>query len=136
MSFDYLDDIFGKFREGRTTRFTAIEKKAIELLISFVQGSMYDKDFASAFDEVRKEFIKLTEVNGQITIDEDTPLWLNSLLGLHFIKWCQFQQVKWYFEEHPDKLVGDSLRQFERIQRMGIDEQFKETCRKTLAELS
>ena len=134
MSFDYILDTFGKFRK-RKTRFTELEKRAIALLSSFVNGTTGSKEFAVAFDGIRKNFIELTKKNGQTVIDEDTPLWLNSLLGLHFIKWLEFQQVKWYFEEHPDELVGEMKVRFENIRQMGYDERFVETCKSVLKEV-
>mgnify|MGYP006873000455 CR=1 FL=1 len=134
MSFDYILDTFGKFRK-RKTRFTELEEKALSLLSSFVDRDMSSKEFAVAFDGIRKNFIELTEKDGQKVIDEDTPLWLNSLLGLHYMKWLQFQQVNWYFEEHPDKLVGGMKDRFDELQQMGYDERFVETCKNVLKEL-
>ena len=80
MSWEYLNDIFGKFRK-RKTRFTDLETKAKDLIISFVKGRINDKDFAIAFEEIRAKFVELTNADGQITIDQDTPLWLNLFLG-------------------------------------------------------
>lgn len=97
MKINYIFDLFGRFRK-RKTRFTEIEDKAISLLSSFVDGTMSGKEFALSFDDIRKDFIALTKKDGQTVIDEDTPLWLNSLLGLHYMKWLKFQQLKWYFE--------------------------------------
>jgi len=134
MSFDYILDTFGKFRKRRT-RFTELEEKAISLLTSFVDGKMSNKEFAFAFDGVRKNFIELTKKDGQTVIDEDTPLWLNSILGLHYMKWLQFQQVKWYFGEHPDELVGERKDRFDELQQMRYDERFVETCKGVLKEL-
>ena len=37
MSFDYLLDLFGKFRKKRN-RFTNLEKKAMDLMSSFVNA--------------------------------------------------------------------------------------------------
>ena len=135
MSFDYISDTYGKFRK-RKTRFTELEEKAVSLLTSFVNGTMSSKEFAIAFNDVRKNFIELTKEDGQTVIDEDTPLWLNSLLGLHYVKWYQFQQLKWHFEEHPDELVGDMKARFKDIQQMGYDERFVETCRSVLKEIT
>ena len=134
MSFDYILDTFGKFRK-RKTRFTELEEKALSLLASFVNGKTNCKEFAVAFDNVRKIFIELTEKDGQMVIDEDTPLWLNSLLGLHYMKWLKFQQVKWYFEEHPDELVGEIKARFDELQQMNYDERFVYTCKSILKEL-
>ena len=135
MSFDYILDTFGKSRK-RKTRFTELEEKTVSLLTSFVDGTLDSKDFALAFDGIRKKYIELTENDGQTVIDEDTPLWLNTLLGLHYIKWLQFQQLKWYFEEHPDELVGEKKARFNDIQQMGYEKRFVETCRSVLRELT
>lgn len=135
MSFDYILNTFGKFRK-RNTRFTELEEKVISLLASFVSRTMGNKEFAIAFNNVRKNYIELTKKDGQTVIDEDTPLWLNSFLGLHYMKWLQFQQVKWYFEEHPDELVEGMKDRFDELQQMGYDERFVETCRSILRELN
>ena len=134
MTFDYIFDTFGKFRK-RKTRFTELEEKTVSLLTSLVNGKTDSKEFAVAFDNVRKIFIELTEKNGQAVIDQDTPLWLNSLLGLYNMKWLKFQQVKWYFESHPEELVGEMKVRFEEISQMGYEETFLETCKNVLKEL-
>lgn len=134
MSFDYILDTFGKFRK-RKTRFTELEEKAISLLTSFVNGTMGSKEFAVEFDGIREDFIELTKKNGQTVIDQDTPLWLNSLLGLYNMKWLKFQQVKWYFEAHPEELVGEMKVRFEEISQMSYEETFLETCKNVLKEL-
>ena len=135
MSWDYLNDIFGRFRKKKT-RFTDIEVKAKKLLSSFLKGEISDKEFASAIEEVRSKYIELTTVNGQSTIDQDTPLWLNMLLGLHYGEWLNYQRIKWYFEEHPEELTGETRERFLHIQSMGHEETFKDTCRTILKELN
>ena len=134
MLYDYILDIFGKFRK-RKTRFTDLEKRTLELIRAFVEKSISDKDFAQAFDIVRTEFLKLIKDNGQLTIDEDTPLWLNIFIGLHYIDWRKYQQLKNYFEEHPEELVGETKENFERIQGRGYDERFLEACMTVLKEV-
>ena len=133
MSLNYIFDLFGRCRK-RKTRFTEIEEKVISLLSSFVDGTMSGKEFALSFDDIRKDFIALTKKDGQTVIDEDTPLWLNSLLGLHYMKWLKFQQLKWYFEEHPDELVGEMKSRYNEIRQMGYDEKFNYICKKVLKE--
>lgn len=134
MGFDYISDIYGENRNGET-RFTQLETKAINLLSSFVDKSISDKDFALAFNEVRKQFIELTKVNGEVTFDEDTPLWLNSLIGFHFMDWCKVQQLKWYFDEHPDELVGEKKERYNSILQMGHDQRFRQTCKEILEKI-
>ena len=134
MPFDYVLDLYGKYRK-RETRFTPLETKAISLLVSFVSKTISDKDFAISFDEVRKEFIELTEVDGEAVFDKDTPLWLNSLIGFHFMDWRRVQQLKWHFDEHPNELVGETKERYESILQMRHDERFMETCKNVLKEL-
>ena len=131
MAFDYLNDTFGKYR-NRETRFTPLEKKAVELLTQFVDRRIGDKDFVLAFGKVGHEFLELTKHS----IDEDTPLWLNTLLGGHYVRWCKVQRVKWYFEEHPDELVGETKERFDDIMSQGDDEHFRQICETVLHELS
>lgn len=135
MSWDYLDDVFGKFRNHKT-RFSALETEAKKLLTLFVNRKMKDKDFAEAFIKVRALFDELTTVDGHITIDQNTPLWLNMLFGFHFGEWLRYQRMKWYFEEHPEKLTDDYREQFMSIQEMGYDERFKGICEDLLNELN
>lgn len=118
-----------KTRKKKKPRFTEVEAKAIGLIRSFVKGTISDREFATSFNEVRKEFLQLLVVDGQPTFDKDTPLWLNSLLGMQFIDWIKYQQVKWYFEEHPEELVGETKERFERIRQKEYDERFMEACR-------
>ena len=51
------------------------------------------------------------------------------------MKWLKFQQVKWYFESHPEELVGEMKVRFEEISQMGYEETFLETCKNVLKEL-
>lgn len=134
MSWDYLNDIFGKLRKHRT-RFADLEEEAVGLIHSFVQGTINDKDFANAFNGIRSHFLDLINVNGETTFDQDTPLWLNMLLGNYFVDWLRFQQIKWFFEEHPEEFTDERKKQFAQIQAIGYDKQFKDACRNVLKEL-
>ena len=133
MSFDYLNDIYGRERK-RKTRFTDLETKAKELIVSFVNGTLSDKEFAQAFNEIRIMFHELSQTNGEMTIDQDTPLWLNMLLGNHFIDWIRYQNLKWYFEEHPEEFTEERKKRFAQIQAIGYDKKFKDACKKVLKE--
>lgn len=135
MSFDYLNDIYGRERK-RKTRFTDLETKAKELIASFVNGTLSDKEFAQAFNEIRIMFHELSQTNDEMTIDQDTPLWLNMLLGNHFIDWIRYQNLKWYFEEHPEEFTEERKKRFAQIQAIGYDKKFKDACKKVLKELN
>lgn len=134
MGFNYVSDIYGKNRGGET-RFTQLEKKAINLLSSFVYKRIGERVFAFAFDDIRKQFIELIKVNGEVAIDEDTPIWLNSLIGFYFMDWRKVQQLKWYFEEHPDELIGEMKERYDSIIQMGHDQRFLQACKNILEEL-
>ena len=131
MSFDYLNDIYGRERK-RKTRFTDLETKAKDLIVSFVNGTLSDKEFARAFNEIRIMFHELSQTNDEMTIDQDTPLWLNMLLGNHFIDWIRYQNLKWYFEEHPEEFTEERKKRFAQIQAIGYDKKFKDACKKVL----
>lgn len=131
MSFDYLNDIYGRERK-RKTRFTDLETKAKDLIVSFVNGTLSDKEFAQAFNEIRIMFHELSQTNDEMTIDQDTPLWLNMLLGNHFIDWIRYQNLKWYFEEHPEEFTEERKKRFAQIQAIGYDKKFKDACKKVL----
>lgn len=135
MSFDYVSDLFGKFRKGKRTRFTELEENAKSLIRQFVNGDLSNKEFATEFKGVGRRLNELTDDGENIVIDEDTPLWLNSLLGLHFIDWLRYQQVEQYFEEHPDELIGQTALTFEELKRRCYTEKFKQTCNNVLSEL-
>ena len=134
MSFDYLNGLYGRERK-RKTRFTDLETKAKELIASFVNGTLSDKEFARAFNEIGIKFHELSKINGEMIINQDTPLWLNSFLGFHFIDWLRYQKVKWYFEEHPEELTPEHKEQFRNLQKKGYDERFKVTCKELLQQL-
>jgi len=135
MSFDYVSDLFGNFRKGKRTRFTELEENAKSLLYQFVNGELSNKEFANEFKAVARTFNELTTKGNQSVIDEDTPLWLNSLLGFHFIDWLRFQKVEMYFEEHPDELVGQTKVTYEELKSHGYTEKFKQVCNHVLSEL-
>ena len=68
--------------------------------------------------------------------DEDTPLWLNTIGGLHFPRWYQYQQIHWYLHDHYDELTENQLKNYEQIQKMDIDADFRKICKTCLEELN
>ena len=62
-------------------------------------------------------------------------LWLNSLLGLHFVDWLKYQRVEQYFQEHPEELVGESAATFERLKQRKYTDKFRAVCANVLSEL-
>ena len=50
MSFDYLSDIYGKYRVNKENRFSNVETKAVGLIKLFVDSAINNKEFMdSAF---------------------------------------------------------------------------------------
>ena len=135
MSFDYVLDLFGEFRKGKKTRFTDVETTAKDLLDKFVKGEISNKDFADGFVSVGKRFNELMDNGNETVFDEDTPLWLNSLLGLHFVEWLRFQRIEQYFQEHPEELVGGRVAVFEELKERQYTEKFKDVCANVISEL-
>lgn len=135
MSFDYVLDLFGEFRKGKKTRFTDVETTAKDLLDKFVKGEISNKDFADGFVSVGKRFTELMDNGNETVFDEDIPLWLNSLLGLHFVEWLRFQRIEQYFQEHPEELVGERVAVFEELKERQYTEKFKDVCANVISEL-
>ena len=75
MSFDYLDDLFGKFRKKKT-KFSEVEKRAASLLSEYASGAIQKDDFGDQMEQVDIDFLKLTtDEDGSIVFSQDTPLW-------------------------------------------------------------
>ena len=93
MSFDYLDDLFDKFRKKKT-KFSEVEKRAASLLSEYASGAIQKDDFGDQMEQVDIDFLKLTtDEDGSIVFSQDTPLWLNLFLGNKFRRWNQIRKV-------------------------------------------
>lgn len=134
MAYEYLLDTYGKSRGDKKTRYTPIEKKAIQWMIDFVEKRRSGMVFAKEFNEILEEYTALFREIGHF--DEDTPLWLNSLGGLHFLQWYQLQQIYWYLHDHYDELTENQLKNYEQMQKMDIDADFRKICKTCLEELN
>lgn len=136
MSYDYLNDLFGKGRGQRTTRFSDVEAKAVGLIRRWAEGNIDEDAFAEGFRGVQQEFLGLIGEGNAYTIDEDTPLWLLQFISNRFIRWHQFHQLKRRVESDPSVLSDEGMRRnYADICRMGIDEEFMDACRLCLREL-
>lgn len=134
MSFEYISDLYGKFRKGKRTRFTELEETAKSLMRQFIHGKLNNRDFAIEFKKVGDTYQQLTTEGNVSRIDEDTPLWLNSLLGFHFIDWLRFHQIESYLEEHPEELYGERVATFQDLKSLNYTTKFKHICQQVLAE--
>ena len=81
MSFDYLYDLFGRFRE-KETKFSEIEKRAKILLSLYAKGDVERDSFGDQMETVGREFNALMrDESGNYVFDQNTPGWLNLFLG-------------------------------------------------------
>ena len=121
MGYDYLYDLFGKYRK-KETRFSEVEKRAINLLIQIATGNI-DKDrFAEQMEIIDDEFHKLTlDEEGNGVIDQDTPLWLNLFLGNKFRRWNYIRKVMAKAGEDPE--ITSSPEWEEALVALEVEEQ-------------
>ncbi len=82
--FDYVLDKFGKKRHHKT-RFTDVEQQALMTIYNYVKRRSDDEMTFNNLNEIRKEFCDLMRVDGQITVDQDTPLWMSSFFGFKLL---------------------------------------------------
>ena len=105
MSFDYLDDLFGKFRKKKT-KFSEVEKRAASLLSEYASGAIQKDDFGDQMEQVDIDFLKLTtDEDGSIVFSQDTPLWLNLFLGNKFTLWLNL-------------FLGNKFRRWNQIRKV------------------
>lgn len=132
MSFDYLDDLFGKERPT-TPRYAAVEQEAIRLLIRLHRGQISYDAFCDGFTAVQQQLIELDDH----MVRAGDPLWLNQLIGFHFIKWRKWHYLRRMHREHPEQFNTPELdAQYREIEQMNFDGQWMERCRRCLEELS
>ena len=93
MGFDYLYDLFGRFREKETT-FSEVEGRAKKLLTLYDSGSIGRDAFGDQMEIVGRDFHALMEDDsGNIVFDQDTPGWLNLFLGNKFSRWNRMRKI-------------------------------------------
>lgn len=103
-------------------------------MIDFAEKRRSGMDFANEFNDIMDEFSALFKEIGHF--DEDTPLWLNTIGGLYFPRWYQYQQIYWYLHDHYDELTENQLKNYEQIKKMDIDADFRKICKTCLEELN
>ncbi|MCD8292130.1 MAG: hypothetical protein LUC91_11615 [Prevotella sp.] len=74
MSFDYLNDLFGKFRKPKS-KYVEVEKKVSRMLNEYVEGRYAPDEFADILFSAFTEFKRIYNENS--VIDENYPLWLS-----------------------------------------------------------
>lgn len=132
MSFDYISDLFGRYRCGRKTKFADIESRAITLLRNKYQGMIAGDEFAEAFGKVLKDFLDLS---GNV-IDQDTPMWISIFGANVFARWRNWYFVKRRHAERPEEFSAPGMEErYREIEAMRLDDWFESKIRYCLDEL-
>ena len=70
MSHNYVNDLFGRFRKGKKTKFSDLETKAKDLMKDILNNKIEYDEFFTGFSGLINEFHALC---GNV-INQDTPL--------------------------------------------------------------
>lgn len=93
MSFDYLHDLSGRFRE-KETKFSDVEERAKRLLSLFDSGNIGRDAFGEQMEKVAIDFHALMkDDSGNYVFDQNTPGWLNLFLGNKFSHWNKMRKI-------------------------------------------
>lgn len=93
MSFDYLYDLFGRFRE-KETKFSEVEEHAKKLLSLYAKGDLERDSFGDQMEIVARDFNALMKDEfGNYVFDQNTPGWLNLFLGNKFSRWNRMRKI-------------------------------------------
>ena len=132
MSFDYVNDLFGKFRKGRKTKFSNLEDRSKKIMKDLLQGEITYDDFFSGFNTLIDEF---REICGNV-IDENTPLWFNSFSANIFLRWRDWHILRTTYQKHPEKFnTRELISRYRDIEDMNYDDWLKEKIRYCLDNL-
>lgn len=105
MGYEYINDLFGKFRKGRKTKYSGLETKAQELMKKILNDEIGYEDFFTGFSGLKNEFNTLC---GNV-IDENTPLWFNTFSATVFLRWRDWHFLRKTFQENPEKFNTPAL---------------------------
>lgn len=132
MGHDYINDLFGKFRKGRKTKYSDLETKSQELMRKILNDKIGYEEFFTGFSGLISEFNALC---GNV-IDETTPLWFNSFSANVFLRWRDWHVLRKTFQEHPEKFNTSALfSQYRNIESMNYDGWLKEKIKYCLDNL-
>ena len=133
MGYEYLNDIFGKDRKGRKTKFTDVEREAKEVLTQMHQGKMSYDEFYERFNKVLAEFHQLVDDG----FSEDTPLWINLFGANVFNRWRNWHILRLSHTSHPEKFNTPELEaRYQEIVDMHYDEWLMEKIASCLREFA
>lgn len=118
MSFDYVLDLFGKFRKEKITKFTDLELKATKILRDVRAGVITLDDFCENYPQIIREYKTLS---GNI-VDEDTPQWILMFSANVFLRWRDWHVLKAMHAKYPEKFSDpESEEQYQEIVDMNLD---------------
>lgn len=133
MSHDYINDLFGKFRKGRKTKFSDLEATAKKIMRDIWKDKITYDEFYTGFNELIVEF---NELCGNV-IDENTPLWFNSFSANIFLRWRDWFFLRKTYQEHPEKFnTPELMSRYKSIESMNYDIWLKEKIKYCLDNLS
>ncbi len=119
MSFNYLYDLFGKFRKRKCNKFTDLERKATKMLKDVRRGSISLDEFCENYPEIIHEF---NDLSGNV-IDENTPGWILMFSSNVFLRWRDWHVLKSMHTKYPQKFSDPkSEKQYQEIADMNFDE--------------
>ncbi len=133
MSHDYINDLFGKFRKGRKTKFSDLEAKAKKIMSDILKDEITYDEFFTGFNKLIGEFNELC----RNIIDETTLLWFNSFSANIFLRWRDWHFLRKTYQEHPEKFnTPELMSRYNSIESMNFDGWLKEKIKYCLDNLS
>lgn len=132
MSYNYISDLFGRFRKGRKSKYSDLETKAKVFMKNILNDEIEYDEFFTGFSGLINEFNALC---GNV-IDENTPLWFNSFNANVFMRWRNWHVLRKTFNEHPEKFnTPELMSQYKNIESMNYDGWLKEKIKYCLNNL-
>ena len=132
MSHNYVNDLFGRFRKGKKTKFSDLETKAKDLMKDILNNKIEYDEFFTGFSGLINGFHALC---GNV-INQDTPLWFNSFSANIFLRWRNWHILRKTFKEHPEQFnTPELLAQYKNIESMNYDGWLKDKIKYCLDNL-
>lgn len=133
MSYNYLNDIFGKCWKNRETKYTDVENDALKILVQMYRGEITHDEFFEQFNKVMAEFVRLMDG----VFDEDTPLWVNMFGGNVFARWRDWHVLRVTHSKYPEKFnAPEREARFNEIAAMNYDQWLLEKIKYTIDNMS
>lgn len=132
MSFDYLDDLFGRDRKTGL-KYAAVEERAARLIAGYVCGRISHEGMDAGLMAVREKMVELDDG----VIDAEHPLWLSQFLAFKFRRWHDWRALVRARGKWPEKFADSEAKaMYADICAQDIDSEFMEACRYCMRELT